>query len=47
MAEKVWEITRRMEDWPINLQIKDNVVHKNKTRNLVCGGYGKNRLYSF
>lgn len=28
MAEKVWEITRRMEDWPINLQIKDNVVHK-------------------
>lgn len=26
--KKVWEITRRMEDWPINLQIKDNVVHK-------------------
>ena len=26
--KKVWEITRRMEDWPLNLQIKDNVVHK-------------------
>lgn len=26
--KKVWEITRRMEDWSINLQIKDNVVHK-------------------
>ena len=26
--KKVWEITRRMKDWPINLQIKDKVVHK-------------------
>jgi type II restriction enzyme len=26
--KKVWEITRRMEKWSINLQIKDNVVHK-------------------
>lgn len=26
--KKVWEITRRMENWAINLQIKDNVVHK-------------------
>jgi len=26
--QKVWEITRRMKDWPINLQIKDKVVHK-------------------
>lgn len=26
--KKVWEITRRMADWPINLQIKANVVHK-------------------
>lgn len=26
--KKVWEITRRMKDWPINLQIKNNVVHK-------------------
>lgn len=26
--KKVWEITRRMENWPINLQIKSNVVHK-------------------
>lgn len=26
--KKVWQITRRMEDWPINLQVKQNVVHK-------------------
>lgn len=26
--KKVWEITRRMKDWPINLQIKQNVIHK-------------------
>ena len=26
--KKVWEITRRMEDWPINLQVKSGVVHK-------------------
>ena len=26
--KKVWEITRRMKDWPINLQVKSNVVHK-------------------
>ena len=26
--KKVWEITRRMKGWPINLQIKQNVVHK-------------------
>ncbi len=26
--KKVWEITRRMEDWPLNLQIKRNVIHK-------------------
>lgn len=26
--KKVWEITRRMEDYPINLQIKDGVIHK-------------------
>lgn len=26
--KKVWEITRCMEDWAINLQIKQNVVHK-------------------
>lgn len=26
--KKVWEITRRMKDWPINLQVKQNVVHK-------------------
>ena len=26
--KKVWEITRRMKNWPINLQVKDNVVHK-------------------
>ena len=26
--KKVWEITRRMENWPINLQIKQKVIHK-------------------
>lgn len=26
--KKVWEITRRMRDWSINLQVKQNVVHK-------------------
>lgn len=26
--KKVWEITRRMENWPLNLQIKAGVVHK-------------------
>ncbi len=26
--QKVWEICRRMENWPLNLQIKDKVVHK-------------------
>lgn len=26
--KKVWEITRRMEEWPINLQIKEGHVHK-------------------
>lgn len=26
--KKVWEITRRMEGWAVNLQVKQNVVHK-------------------
>lgn len=26
--KKVWQITRRMADWPINLQVKSGVVHK-------------------
>lgn len=26
--KKVWEITRRMKDWPLNLQIKEGHVHK-------------------
>jgi GNAT superfamily N-acetyltransferase len=26
--KKVWQITRRMEDYPINLQVKDGVIHK-------------------
>lgn len=26
--KKVWQITRRMEKWPLNLQVKANVVHK-------------------
>lgn len=26
--KKVWQITRRMDDWAINLQVKQGVVHK-------------------
>lgn len=26
--KKVWQITRRMGDWPLNLQVKAKVVHK-------------------
>ncbi len=26
--KKVWQITRRMDDWALNLQIKQGVVHK-------------------
>lgn len=26
--KKVWQITRRMKEWPLNLQVKANVVHK-------------------
>jgi hypothetical protein len=26
--KKVWQITRRMRKWPLNLQVKANVVHK-------------------
>lgn len=26
--KKVWEISRRMEKWPLNLQVKKKVVHK-------------------
>lgn len=26
--KKVWQITRRMADWPLNLQVKSGVVHK-------------------
>lgn len=26
--KKVWEITRRMDNWALNLQVKQNVVHK-------------------
>jgi hypothetical protein len=26
--KKVWEITRRMDEWPLNLQVKVGVVHK-------------------
>ncbi len=26
--KKVWQITRRMDGWAINLQVKQNVVHK-------------------
>ena len=31
--KKVWEITRRMEDWSLNLQVKAGVVHKELSEN--------------
>lgn len=27
-CKKVWEITRSMSSWPLNLQVKKGVVHK-------------------
>ena len=39
--KKVWEITRRMEDWPITLQVKEGHVHK--IRPGVWYGEGKHR----
>ena len=32
--KKVWEITRRMDGWPINLQVKQGVVHKIRPGNI-------------
>lgn len=40
--KKVWEITRRMRDWSINLQVKQNVVHKIRPGvwySTQCGNY--------
>lgn len=39
--KNVWEICRRMENWPMNLQIKDNVVHKIRP----CVWYSENVKY--
>ena len=37
--KNVWEICRRMENWPLNLQIKDKVVHKIRP----CTWYSKGK----
>lgn len=37
--QNVWEICRRMENWPINLQVKDKVVHKIRP----CTWYSKGK----
>lgn len=37
--KNVWEICRRMEYWPLNLQIKDKVVHKIRP----CTWYSKGK----
>ena len=39
--KNVWEICRRMENWPMNLQIKDNVVQKIRP----CVWYSENVKY--
>lgn len=40
--KKVWQITRRMKNWPINLQVKQGVVHKIRPGNWYSK---KNRSY--
>lgn len=37
--QNVWEICRRMEYWPLNLQVKDKVVHKIRP----CTWYSKGK----
>ena len=37
--QSVWEICRRMENWPLNLQVKDKVVHKIRP----CTWYSKGK----
>jgi hypothetical protein len=41
--QNVWEICRRMENWPLNLQIKDKVVHKIRP----CTWYSKGRAIKY
>lgn len=41
--KNVWEICRRMENWPLNLQIKDKVVHKIRP----CTWYSKGKSVKF
>lgn len=41
--QNVWEICRRMENWPLNLQIKDKVVHKIRP----CTWYSKGKSIKF
>lgn len=41
--QNVWEICRRMENWALNLQIKDKVVHKIRP----CTWYSKGRAIRY
>jgi len=41
--KNVWEICRRMENWPINLQVKDKVVHKIRP----CVWYAEGKLVKY
>jgi hypothetical protein len=41
--KNVWEICRRMENWPLNLQIKDKVVHKIRP----CTWYSKGKSIKY
>ena len=41
--QSVWEICRRMEKWPLNLQIKDSVVHKIRP----CTWYSKGKSIKY
>lgn len=44
--KKVWEITRRMENWPLNLQVKNNVVHKIRPGTWYSTGKQKFKMFS-
>ena len=43
--KKVWEITSRMDNWPIKLQVKENVVHKMRP-GIWFSGNARYRMFS-
>lgn len=44
--KKVWQITRRMEKWPLNLQVKADVVHKIRPGVWYAKGNQKYRMFT-